>query len=298
VLIPASTFAEADGTMVNNEGRAQRFYQSFVPSVKYIKESWKWLAQMKTLLAKLDNHQPHHPEEWLEKLEKLLPQFKGITQAAPPHDFRIHKQLIPREPHRYSGRTAMLANKNVNEPKPLQDDDSPLTFTMEGYKGIPPGPMIPFFWSPGWNSVQSVAKYQEEVGGSLRGGSSGVRLFKEKKEPTLSFFKDNPEAFMPRVQKWLLLPQYDVFGSGELSIYTNAIEELSPEPYIALSKHDMELLKVTEGSIIEVEDDTRTYSFPAKVKPGLCNGIVLVSAGLRGMDAMNWGTWVKINLKI
>src|SRR5690625_5812343 len=30
-LLPAATFAEADGTVVNNEGRAQRFYKTFPP---------------------------------------------------------------------------------------------------------------------------------------------------------------------------------------------------------------------------------------------------------------------------
>ena len=29
VVLPAATFAEADGTLVNNEGRAQRFFQVF-----------------------------------------------------------------------------------------------------------------------------------------------------------------------------------------------------------------------------------------------------------------------------
>ena len=82
-----------------------------------------------------------------------------------------------------------------------------------------------------------------------------MRLFRDKKETTVSFFKDRPEAFMARAQKWLLLPQYHVFASGELSIYTKAIEELSPEPYIILSKHDMEQLGITEGAIVKVEDD-------------------------------------------
>ena len=42
---------------------------------------------------------------------------------------------IPREPHRYSGRTAMLANISVHEPKPPDDPDSPLSFSMEGTPG-------------------------------------------------------------------------------------------------------------------------------------------------------------------
>ena len=51
---------------------------------------------------------------------------------------------------------------------------------MEGYKGIPPSGITPFFWSPGWNSVQSVTKFQNEPGGALKDGDPGVILFKEK----------------------------------------------------------------------------------------------------------------------
>ncbi len=77
---------------------------------------------------------------------------------------------------RFSGRTAMLANVNVSEPKPPEDPDSSLSYTMEGFRGLPPSTMIPFFWSPGWNSVQSINKYQQEIGGPLHGGDPGIRL--------------------------------------------------------------------------------------------------------------------------
>ncbi len=295
VLIPASTFAEADGTMVNNEGRAQRFYQVYMPSDSYINESWKWLGQIKVLQTKNSNGQEHHPDEVLAMLETAFPQFEGITQVAPPHDFRIHGELVPREPHRYSGRTALMAKINVSEPKPLQDDDSPFSFTMEGYKGIPPGSVAPFFWAPGWNSAQSVNKYQEEVGGSLRGvGNTGVSLFKRKTGVMPSIFKDMPEAFVARQHKWLLLPQHHVFGSDELSMYSKAIKELAPEPYLSLSGYDMQQLGVKEDAVVQIETDETGYSFPVKMKKELTNGIVLISAGLPGMEAMNWGSWVKV----
>ena len=35
LALPAGTFAEADGTLVSSEGRAQRFYQVFVPDRRY-----------------------------------------------------------------------------------------------------------------------------------------------------------------------------------------------------------------------------------------------------------------------
>ena len=45
LALPAATFAEADGTLVNSEGRAQRFYQVFVPADE-IQESWRWLRDI------------------------------------------------------------------------------------------------------------------------------------------------------------------------------------------------------------------------------------------------------------
>ena len=45
LAIPAGTFAEADGTLVSSEGRAQRFYQVFVPEGD-IQASWQWLRDV------------------------------------------------------------------------------------------------------------------------------------------------------------------------------------------------------------------------------------------------------------
>ena len=38
---------------------------------------------------------------------------------------------IPRQSHRYSGRTAMIANRNVHEPKQPVDNESVMAFSME-----------------------------------------------------------------------------------------------------------------------------------------------------------------------
>ena len=35
IALPAGAFAESDGTLVNNEGRAQRFYRVFKPRTRY-----------------------------------------------------------------------------------------------------------------------------------------------------------------------------------------------------------------------------------------------------------------------
>ena len=82
-------------------------------------------------------------------------------------DYRFDGLRVPRQPHRYSGRTSMHANVSVHEPKPPPDPDSPLAFSMEGYERKPPSPLVTNFWAPGWNSVQSVNKFTRETAGPL-----------------------------------------------------------------------------------------------------------------------------------
>jgi NADH-quinone oxidoreductase subunit G len=90
---------------------------------------------------------------------------------------------MPRQTIRFSGRTAISANIRVSEPKIPQDNDSPLTFSMEGRPETPPSSMVPFYWSPGWNSVQAMYHYLDEPNGSMKGGDPGIRLI----EPPVSY---------------------------------------------------------------------------------------------------------------
>ena len=110
----------------------------------------------------------------------------------------------------------MLANINVSEPKPPVDPDSALSYTMEGYRGLPPSSMIPFFWSPGWNSVQSINKYQQEVGGALHDGDPGIRLF-EGTDRSPEYYTSVPEKFISLEGHLLMVPVHHIFGSEELS---------------------------------------------------------------------------------
>jgi NADH-quinone oxidoreductase subunit G len=297
VLIPSSTFAEGDGTIVNYEGRAQRFFQVFMPSNSNIKESWKWLGNMAWGNSQNGKGEALHPDLLLEKLSAVFPAFEGITEVAPSEQYRVHGERIPREPHRYSGRTAITAHIHVSEGRPMQDGDSPLSYSMEGYKGMPPSSAIPFFWAPGWNSVQSVTKYQEEPGGPLAGGDPGVRLFKERTGSAPVLYKDMPERFRARERKWLLLPQYHVLGSGELSSYTKALQDLSPEPFIGISGSDAATLNVIPGDIITVAADKKEFTLPVKTVEGLPHGVAVMSAGLMGSMRMNWGSWVQMEIK-
>ena len=253
VVLPAATFAEADGTLVNNEGRAQRFFQVFVPKGEIegdikgdtshdipgdIQESWRWMRDIMHAGGRGDEGQWSSLDDVTAACATAIPSLEPILRAAPPAAFRMDGQKIPREPHRYSGRTAMHANVSIHEPEQPHDPDTALAFSMEGYPGHPPPPLIPRFWAPGWNSIQALNKFQDEVGGPLSGGDPGERLIEPAPGKKTAYFENIPAGFEPRAGEWLLLPLHHIFGSEELSALAPNIAELSAGPYLALNPGD------------------------------------------------------------
>jgi NADH-quinone oxidoreductase subunit G len=278
LILPAGTFAESDGTFVSSEGRAQRFFQVFVPQ-NDVSASWRWLRP----------DQWHDLDDVLAAMSRALPQLAAVRDAAPSAAFRIAGAKIPRSPHRESGRTSMLVNIDVSEPKPPQDPDSPLSFSMEGTPEQPPAALIPFFWSPGWNSIQAVNTYQKEVGGPLRGGDPGVRMLEPAPVNGQFYFSDVPPAFEPRDGEWLLVPIHHIFGSDELSLSAPGIAELAVKPYVAVNDGDL-----AEGSEVEVSCASGTFRLPVRIRPDLPRGVAALSTGLFPLAGVTLPAWGKI----
>jgi NADH-quinone oxidoreductase subunit G len=196
ILIPSGTFAESTGTVVNNEGRVQRYYRVH-PAGGEIKDSWKYLLEMLKLSGRSLKRSQENVQEYFlaEKFDDIVslfteayPFFSGIREIMPDSGYRIFNEKIARQTPRFSGRTAMNASIEVSESAPLPDEDSPLAFTMEGHKGIAPAPLIPWYWSPGWNSVQAANKYMDEPDGKIKDDLQEVLLFRGKKSDGIDFF--------------------------------------------------------------------------------------------------------------
>jgi NADH-quinone oxidoreductase subunit G len=292
LILPAATFAEGDGTFVNNEGRAQRFYQVLAPKGD-IQESWRWLREPVRAIDRGDAESWSNLDQVDLALASELQVFAPILKIAPPANFRIVGQKIPRQPHRYSGRTAMLAQISVHEPKPPDDPDSPLSFSMEGYEGEPPPSLIPRFWAPGWNSIQSLNKFQSEVGGSLHGGDPGQRLI-EPARAGLKFFGEVPQAFERRSDEWLIVPLYHIFGSEELSVLSPGIAQRLPKLYIAVNDHDAARLGVNYSEQVELNLGGSTYSLPVKGHLAIPEGVAGLPVGLRELPFVDLPAWGRI----
>jgi len=289
LVLPAGTFAETDGTLVNYEGRAQRFFQALVPSGE-MRASWRWLDADFVPEIHPDKRGWRTLDDIVSAIALEIPELADIGLAAPS---RSEFGKVAREPSRYSGRTSMLANISVHEPKPPQDPDSALAFSMESGPQPPPPPLNPFFWAPGWNSIQSVNKFQSEIGGPLLGGDPGVRLIEPEERGGWNF-AGIPSAFEPNPDSWLLLPCFHIFGSEELSQRAPAIAELAPSPYIAVNTMDADQLGVSSGNLIKLSVSDSIHELPVSARPDVPRGVVLIPIGLPGVAGLTLPAFGKL----
>jgi NADH-quinone oxidoreductase subunit G len=222
--------------------------------------------------------------------------LKIVRYVAPPAGFRMTGKKIPRQPHRYSGRAAMTAHRDVREPKPPDDPDSPLAFTMEGNDATPPPALLVRFWAPGWNSVQSANKFQNEVGGALRGDDPGLRLLAPAGMDEQTYTRDIPPAFEAREGEWLAVPLRHVFGSEELSGRAPGVASLSPPPYAAVNPGDGGKARFGEGQIVCIGLRDGELRLPLKYDRSLPPGVIGLPAGLQGLSGIALPAWCTIRL--
>ncbi len=281
ILLPASAFAEASGTLVNNEGRAQRFFKVYNPTGD-IQESWRWLHDIMQESGKNGAADWKNLDGLLAELAKVLPAFEPVIKLAADAE----GEKIPRQSHRYSGRTSMNAKINVSEPKPPADPDSPFAFSMEGYHGIPPSGLIPLFWSPGWNSVQSVNKFQKEVGGSLQDGDPGIPLLHPGSEKA-DYYNDIPLDFKLKQGEWLVVPMYHIFGSEELSTKSENISQLVPQPYALINLRQGAQLKLKENDKILLQINSMHLELTVRFSDSLPVDTIGYPLGLKYLPYLN-----------
>ena len=220
IVLPAATFAECTGTFVSSESRAQRSFQVFVPQGD-IQAAWKWIDAIIGAQRPAPVTHPSTLDGITEDLAHAIPVFAPLRDSMPSGGFGLPGQKVPRQSHRYSGRTAMYADRSVHEPRPSQDPDAPLAFSMEGADDRPPAQLIARYWTPGWNSVQAVNAYQGEVGGLLLSDAPGQRLIEPSRTAPPPYFPApvRTDAGGPEPPT----PRYHVFGSEELSALAPSI---------------------------------------------------------------------------
>jgi len=298
IVLSAASFAEGDGTVVSNEGRAQRFFQvyeaSYYKPEQQIKEGWRWLHAVHTGIDGKDINWTQL-DDVIDTVVAAYPVLAAIKDAAPDASFRIKGLKMAREPRRYSGRTAMRANISVHEPRQPQDQDTALTFSMEGYVGTQnAGALTAFAWAPGWNSPQAWNKFQDEVGGHLRSGDAGVRLFDDAPRYAGGYSKHIPAAFTPVADKFLVQPIHHIFGSDELSARAPVMAERLATAYVSLSATDAQRLRIADQQTVIVGINMKLIKLSARVDDMQAEGTLGLPIGLAGVPVIQGNEWVTV----
>ena len=300
VVLSAGSFAESDGTVVNQEGRAQRYFKVFEPGYydprSIIRESWEWLEDLRKRGQQAD---ARSFDQLTAAVAQELSALGRIVDAAPNAQFRMRGMKVAREPHRYSGRTAMRANLSVHEPRQPQDAGTALAFSMEGHNGSQagarPSALIPYAWAPGWNSPQAWNKFQDEVGGHLQGGDPGIRLIEPAGDGAAARYHDAiPGPFSAREGEWQALPLAHIFGSDELTARAAPLAHLIPIPYVALHPDDADAIGAQENSSLEMSLSGETVLLPLRRRPDLPRGTVGLPVGIPGSTWFAAGATVKL----
>lgn len=285
LLLPATSFAESRATLVSNEGRAQVLYPVFPPP-RDMAMSWQWLRRA----AGTDN-----PLAQLNDEAELLAQLAASDSVLAPLQALTGKHntvwSAPRMPHRYSGRTAMRAQLNAHEPQQPGDSGSSLAYTMEGVpvyrrvtdqnSGLPP---LSFAWYPGWNSNQSLHKFNQHRQGQIGREVSEARLLPAQNRyrrdwviPDDLTAVESGRASSPSL---LIVPQPLAFGSEELSSTSDTIAARSVPPSLWLHPDDAQPLQIADGDRVAIQLNGQDVGLQARLDPGQALGTARVADGM------------------
>ncbi|CAL4319336.1 NADH-quinone oxidoreductase subunit NuoG [Buchnera aphidicola] len=259
MLLPVSNFFESSGTVINYEGRSQRFFSVCDPIIyspqSSILESWQWLY--KIYLNIYDQKKNIHLDDVIEEYSNEIELFRKIKFLTPNSNFRILNQKISRLPHRASGRTAILSHYNVHEPEQKKDKNTMFNFSMEGMQPSHYNlEYIPFSWFPGWNSIQSFNKYDLKK----QTYNSGIRIF-QTHAIDKNFFFHIMINLNNMTGEWNIVPYYVLFGNEELSQYSPVIQKQYSKVYALLNIQYKKILGLKKNSVIECDCLKNKFTF-------------------------------------
>ena len=239
-LLPVTAFSEHEATYINYEGRAQLSFQVHRCHSGAL-PAWRWLG----------GEDAGDVESLINRCTSEARGFDKLASILPDQGSFVAGMKVPRQSHRYSGRTAMKANVNVHEPKQAQDPESVMSFSMEGIPAQKDASIFASAWAPRWNSNQSISKFQDEVNGELKQGHPGELLIARDSE-SASYFDQSASDSAPAANELQVSIAYQIFGSEELSARSEAIQQRMTDAFIGLSPEDAKARDLSQGDSVKL----------------------------------------------
>ncbi|WKD48831.1 NADH-quinone oxidoreductase subunit NuoG [Microbulbifer spongiae] len=292
-IFPAAATAESQGTFVNSNGLAQRFYAIY-EGKGFIQESWRWLVDAAAFCTEKSETLSQiacwkHSTDLSEAIAREFSALEVLSVLGPDENYRIDGLKVARQGVRYSGRTAVHAQEHVSEGPPLQDPDAPMSFSMEGIHNPDRTLLQANIWSPGWNSNQAINKFQEEIGGERKGGPSGLAI-KRPEHPMPEWIAPamgTATRELPDIPNPIQMqPVYRLFGSGELSNQSMCISEAIESPFVLINLAAAKIPGIHDGQPIELVTSCGTYRAEARSAPAMPAGSVGVPFGFPGLETL------------
>ena len=278
IVLPVASFAEAAGTLVNHEGRAQRFFSAVAGGPPAAWRRLQALADAPFGWQRLD--------DVLAALADAAPVLAEAKNAAPEQAFRTPLGAVARASRAYSGRTASDIAGRVAAGA-AEDPDSPLAFTMEGAHGAQaPSALITGYEVPGLHSASASYRFHDVPDGALVGGDPGVRLLdggtvalsppaETEKEAEAG---DPTEGSTAQGEGFVRILTHDPFTGDETARASAPLSERAPPPRLAIHPDDAAALGVSDGTLVRVEG-TAAAPLPVSLDAALPRGHAALSAG-------------------
>jgi len=263
IVLPVADWAEAAGTLVNHEGRAQRCFAAVPPTRR---AGWRVIADLmgtapgwRTL------------DDVLTALAEDMPQLAAAREAAPSAALRLPLGLVARAPWRMAGRTAHDLAGRVARGTPPTDPDSALTFSMEGaHGGDVPAALRTSHDAAEWHSASATPVLTDGVRGPLKGGDPGISVLADIAAP------DPRQQDAPAGDGLIVLPLHDAFAGDELGRRAVRLAMRCPPPVVALHPDDAAALGLGDGTDVAVDGKSAARLI---VDPSIPRGHVGASVG-------------------
>jgi len=225
IVLPVADWAEAAGTVVNHEGRAQRRFAAYAPAPQ---AAWR-------VVAGLAGADWSTLDDILADMAQALPHLAPARDAAPDATLRTPLGAVARAGWRQAGRTAHDLKGGITRQAPQADPDSALAFSMEGASGADAPPALRTNYGvPGLHSASAAPYLTDDAPGvSVLAGFTGP-----ERAPQLDITGD---GLIP-------LPLHDPFAGDEAGRCAEYLAQRIPAPVMMLHPKDAKRLMLSDGA--------------------------------------------------